>query len=237
LGCLVVYRAPEILGGVRFHGVLPRATELLLPSENGRACRYVFVLRERGRHIPPRARAEVQVVSRRVLRDRAAPRRRDHGWRWCGREIIVQRTLQSGSAGSAARDRLDCRGRYPEGCIQARRSGSRPHPERSRTIVIAAALRILLAQSPFPLGARQILLARVRPPLWQRGAVGRNQKVPWEKRSSLWPGRSLSARGNDDPFAVLPFDRLDAAKARNRGTGADDENAAVAALEKRPAMA
>jgi hypothetical protein len=38
-------------------------------------------------------------------------------------------------------------GRYAEGCIQARRSGSRPHPERSRTTVIAAALRgILLAQ-------------------------------------------------------------------------------------------
>jgi hypothetical protein len=31
--------------------------------------------------------------------------------------------------------------RYPEGCIQARRSGSRPQPERSRTIVIAAAPR------------------------------------------------------------------------------------------------
>jgi hypothetical protein len=28
-----------------------------------------------------------------------------------------------------ARDRLDRRGHYPEGCIQARRSGSRPHPE------------------------------------------------------------------------------------------------------------
>jgi Glutathione S-transferase, N-terminal domain len=71
--------APEI-------PAFPRATELLLPCENERACRYVFVLRERGRHIPPRARAEVQVVSRRVLRDGAAPRRRDHGWRWCGRE-------------------------------------------------------------------------------------------------------------------------------------------------------
>jgi hypothetical protein len=58
-----------------------------------------------------------------------------------------------------ARDRLDRRGRYPEGCIQARRSGSRPHPERSRTIFIAAALRgILIAQSPFPLLARRMLL-------------------------------------------------------------------------------
>ena len=38
-----------------------------------------------------------------------------------------------------ARDRLDRRGHYPEGCIQARLSGSRPHHERSRTIVIAAA--------------------------------------------------------------------------------------------------
>ena len=62
--------------------------------------------------------------------------------------------------GTLACDRLDRRGRYPEGCIQARRSGSRPHPERSRTIVIAAALRgILLAQSPFPLLPRRMLLA------------------------------------------------------------------------------
>jgi hypothetical protein len=30
------------------------------------------------------------------------------------------------------------RGRYPEGCIQARRSESRPHSERSRTIFIPA---------------------------------------------------------------------------------------------------
>ena len=48
-------------------------------------------------------------------------------------------------------------------------------------IVIAAALRILLAQSPFPLVARRKLLARVRPPLWQREAVGRNQKGPLGK--------------------------------------------------------
>ena len=47
-----------------------------------------------------------------------------------------------------ARDRLDRRSHYPEGCIQARRSESCPHPERSRTTFIAAALRgILLAQS------------------------------------------------------------------------------------------
>jgi hypothetical protein len=46
----------------------------------------------------------------------------------------------------------------PQGCVQARRSGSRPHPERSRTIFIAAArCGILLAQSPFPLLARRML--------------------------------------------------------------------------------
>jgi hypothetical protein len=44
---------------------------------------------------------------------------------------------------------------------------------------------------------------------------GEESEGPWEKRSSLWPGRNLSASGNDDPFAVLPLDRLDATKARN----------------------
>ena len=40
--------------------------------------------------------------------------------------------------GALACDRLDRRGRYPEGCIQARRSGSAPQRERSRTIVAAS---------------------------------------------------------------------------------------------------
>ena len=99
------------------------------------------------------------------------------------RVFVLQTLTAPPSSGKrhAVRDRLDRRGRYPEGCIQARRSGSRPHPERSRTIVIAAALRILLAQSPFPLGARRKLLARVRPPLWQRGAMGRNSEGPLGK--------------------------------------------------------
>jgi hypothetical protein len=58
IGFLVVHRPPKILGGIRFHDAFPRATELLLPCENDRACRYVFVLGEAqttypttGRHI------------------------------------------------------------------------------------------------------------------------------------------------------------------------------------------
>ena len=41
------------------------------------------------------------VVSRRVLRDRAAPRRRDHGWRLCGRETMRCRSHRRSLYGSA----------------------------------------------------------------------------------------------------------------------------------------
>jgi hypothetical protein len=74
------------------------------------------------------------------------------------RVFVLQTLTAPPSSGKAlARDCLDRRGRYPEGCVQARRSGSRPHPERSRKIFIAAPLRgILLPKSPFPLLARRI---------------------------------------------------------------------------------
>ena len=81
---------------------------------------------------------------------RSAPR---SGSSYCRRSL---HHLQVGSD-ALARDCLDRRGRYPEGCVQARRSGSRPHPERSRKIFVAAPLRgILLPKSPFPLLARRI---------------------------------------------------------------------------------
>jgi hypothetical protein len=52
---------------------------------------------------------------------------------------LAHPTFTSRSRVAAYGNHYRC-GRYPEGCIQARRSGSRPHPGRSRTIFIAAAL-------------------------------------------------------------------------------------------------